>query len=67
MFIIYASFKRQQKKYSTSSKIIGNTFRKAGVSITITSLTDFVAFLVGVVSEFKGVEIFSLYAGRFFG
>jgi predicted RND superfamily exporter protein len=64
MFIIYASFTKQQDKCAETSKIIANTFRKAGVSITITSVTDFLAFIVGVVSDFKGVQIFSLYAGK---
>ena len=33
------------------------------MSITITSLTDFVAFMVGVTTDFKSVQIFCVYAG----
>ncbi len=62
MFIIYASFVNQNKLVETAKRI-PHTFRKAGVSITITSITDFIAFIVGIVSGFKGVRIFCIYAG----
>jgi len=74
MFIIYSSFtyyykahlKKHQKledSHYVFSKLISQTLSHSAVSITITSLTDFVAFLVGVTTSFKSVEIFCLYAG----
>ncbi|XP_048240594.1 patched domain-containing protein 3-like [Haliotis rufescens] len=44
-------------------KRLGHTFRLAGVGITITSLTDLVAFLVGYSSVFLSVKNFCLYTG----
>ena len=43
---------------------LGKTFAHAGIGITITSLTDFLAFLVGSFSVFNSVRYFSLYAGE---
>nr|KAG5713846.1 hypothetical protein BaRGS_024473 [Batillaria attramentaria] len=42
---------------------VGETFAKAGIGITITSLTDFLAFCIGTTSVFRSVTNFSLYAG----
>ncbi|XP_055886577.1 patched domain-containing protein 3-like isoform X2 [Biomphalaria glabrata] len=42
---------------------IGLVFKKAGVGITITSLTDFLAFVVGSLSVFKSVKNFCIYTG----
>ncbi|XP_012938836.1 patched domain-containing protein 3 [Aplysia californica] len=42
---------------------IGTVFRKAGVGITITSVTDFLAFVVGSSSVFKSVRNFCIYTG----
>ena len=70
MFIIYSSFqhgfKNIQKEPHLStddylSKLMIHTLSKSGVSITITSLTDFVAFIVGLTTNFRSVQIFCLY------
>ncbi|KAK7508062.1 hypothetical protein BaRGS_00001027 [Batillaria attramentaria] len=42
---------------------VGETFAKAGIGITITSVTDFLAFCIGTTSVFRSVTNFSLYAG----
>ncbi|XP_048239816.1 patched domain-containing protein 3-like [Haliotis rufescens] len=42
-------------------KRLGHTFRLAGIGMTITSLTDLVAFLVGYSSVFLSVKNFCLY------
>lgn len=74
MFIIYSSFTHAYKanlkndktlevSRSTLSNIISKTLSHSAVSITITSVTDFVAFLIGITTGFKSVEIFCLYAG----
>lgn len=67
MFIIYSSFqytndKRRLLKID-KNELIKKTLARSGVSITITSLTDFVAFMVGVTTDFKSVQIFCVYAG----
>ena len=67
MFIIYSSFvntnsKRRELRINKND-IIKTTLARSGVSITLTSLTDFVAFLVGVTTDFPGVQIFCVYAG----
>ena len=43
---------------------VGLTFAKAGVGITITTLTDFLAFLIGCSSVFIAVRRFCLYTGK---
>jgi patched domain-containing protein len=62
MFIIYASFKRTTSWLETNVRI-AKTLENVGVSITITSLTDFVAFIVGYFTDFKSIQIFCIYAG----
>jgi predicted RND superfamily exporter protein len=68
MFIMYSSYlhtynNRNKSLKSTKNDVIMHTLAKSGVSITITSLTDLIAFLVGVTTDFKSVQIFCLYAG----
>lgn len=71
MFIIYSAFVHSTKGMTTSSKaknmdiseILGKTLRKSGVSITITSFTDFAAFMIGILADFRSVQIFCVYAG----
>ena len=76
MFIIYASYSYLMRKCARNSankenpyesvdlaKLIGHSLAHSGVSITITSLTDFVAFLVGLTTGFRSVQIFCMYAG----
>ena len=42
---------------------IGETMRTSGVSITITSLTDLLAFAAGASSIFLSVRNFCIYSG----
>jgi hypothetical protein len=62
MFIIYATFVKTDSETTTIERV-SNTFRKAGVSISITSFTDFIAFMIGIMASFKSVQIFCIYAG----
>lgn len=64
MFIIYAAFSHTNEKSSTEERI-SEALRKSGASVTITSVTDFVAFLIGLTSDFKSVQIFCVYTGKF--
>ena len=43
---------------------IGETMRTSGVSITITSLTDLLAFAAGASSVFRSVRNFCIYSGE---
>ncbi|XP_023243351.1 patched domain-containing protein 3-like [Centruroides sculpturatus] len=38
------------------------TYRKAGISITLTSLTNFLAYCIGMTTEFPLVRMFSYYS-----
>ena len=68
MFIIYSSFQKAFKEIKKEDegefylqKLLVYSLSKSGVSITITSLTDVIAFLVGLTTNFRGVQIFCLY------
>jgi predicted RND superfamily exporter protein len=57
----YCNESRKELMYL--SDLMSNTLSHSGVSITITSLTDFVAFMVGITTSFRSVQIFCVYAG----
>ena len=42
---------------------MGAAFSEAAVSITVTSVTDFLSFFAGVITPFPCVRIFCLYCG----
>ena len=54
----------EEQKVDHVPNILGRTLASAGIAITITSLTDFLAFVIGIVSVFRSVTLFSLYAGE---
>ena len=43
---------------------MSETFKDAAVSITITSITDLLSFLVGIITPFPCVRIFCIYTGK---
>lgn len=43
---------------------IGQTMRTGGIAISITSITDVIAFCAGAGSVFPSVRNFSLYTGK---
>lgn len=49
----------------TVEERISFTMRTTGVAITITSLTDLIAFMVGYMSDFMSVRHFCLYTGAY--
>ena len=60
MFVIVQSYENlgREEKQSPLAKRIGKTMRHAGSSITVTSLTDFAAFIVGGTSvSIQGIEL----------
>lgn len=44
---------------------IGQTMRKGGIVITISSITDVIAFCAGAGSVFPSIRNFSLYTGNY--
>ena len=70
MFLIMSAWSEnlpsnlEEQKVQQVPKILGKTLASAGIGITITSLTDFLAFVIGTTSVFLSVTNFSLYAGE---
>lgn len=62
-FVMLSSW-RQSKHISYIPHRLSHCYQEAGVSITITSLTNIISFMVGaLVPGFPCVEIFCVYAG----
>ncbi|XP_069118371.1 patched domain-containing protein 3-like [Argopecten irradians] len=62
MFILLSGLADAPTSYSIEDKM-KQTLRTSGVAITITSLTDFLAFAIGASSVFLSVRNFCLYTG----
>lgn len=62
MYVITAVADQVNPKM-TSKRKMAKTLRLAGVSIMITSITDFVAFMVSGLSALPALKSFSIFAG----
>ncbi|XP_058492646.1 patched domain-containing protein 3 [Solea solea] len=62
MFIMISSWQRTCVMDSVPTRL-AHTYKDAAMSITITSLTDALAFFLGFISPFGSVQSFCLYAG----
>ncbi|KAL4219932.1 hypothetical protein ACF0H5_020344 [Mactra antiquata] len=62
MFIMLSGLSGAQDKKTIEDKLAA-TLRASGVGITITSLTDLIAFLAGAASNFIAVRNFCIYTG----
>lgn len=62
MFVLLSGLAYQSSSDTIETRI-GKTMKQSGISITITSLTDVVAFCVGTTSIFPSVKYFSFYTG----
>ncbi|XP_071944362.1 patched domain-containing protein 3-like [Antedon mediterranea] len=60
MYILIASWRKTNVRSSVEDRL-SETLSEAALSITITSLTDFIAFAVGCTSVFPGVSFFCIY------
>ena len=63
MFILMSGLSGAQTQPTISDKL-AETMRVSGVGITITTLTDLLAFGCGATSSFLGVKNFCIYTGR---
>ncbi|XP_052071555.1 patched domain-containing protein 3-like isoform X2 [Mytilus californianus] len=62
MFILLSGLADTSAKDTVETRI-GQTMRTSGISITITSITDVIAFCAGAASVFPSVRNFSWYTG----
>lgn len=61
-FIMLGAWRRTNPHSSVETRM-GEMFKEAAVSITITSCTDFIAFCAGAISPLPAVRTFCLYTG----
>ncbi|XP_040070232.1 patched domain-containing protein 3 [Ixodes scapularis] len=59
-FVLLAAWRRTNPRKSVVDRM-GETYREAAVSITITSLTNFISFCIGAITPFPSVKIFCIY------
>ncbi|XP_053404170.1 patched domain-containing protein 3-like isoform X2 [Mercenaria mercenaria] len=62
MFILLSGLSEAQTKTTVEDKM-AETLRISGVGVTITSLTDLIAFMSGAGSSFVAVKNFCIYTG----
>ncbi|XP_067147935.1 patched domain-containing protein 3 [Apteryx mantelli] len=68
MFIMIACWEKsaREKKKSDTKAQMAETYAEAAVSVTITTLTDVLAFFIGTWTAFPSVRSFCLYTGTAF-
>ncbi|CAG2101269.1 unnamed protein product [Medioppia subpectinata] len=59
-FVLLAAWRRTNPSMSVADRL-GHTYSEAAVSITITSLTNFLSFIIGTITPFPSVRIFCIY------
>ncbi|XP_077127944.1 patched domain-containing protein 3-like [Ranitomeya variabilis] len=62
MFIMVSSWQQTKVKDKVEERM-AETYADAAVSITITTLTDVLAFYIGILTFFKSVQSFCIYTG----
>jgi len=63
MFLIHSAYRRTKPSETTSQRL-ADTFRICGSGITITSLTNVIAFLAGATTNFYGIRLFCFYTSK---
>lgn len=68
MFIMIASWEKSSRKKEKSDvkSLLSETYAEAALSVTITTLTDVLAFFIGTWTLFPSVRSFCLYTGTAF-
>eukprot|EP00095_Tigriopus_kingsejongensis_P005739 maker-scaffold28_size608977-snap-gene-1.19 protein:Tk05739 transcript:maker-scaffold28_size608977-snap-gene-1.19-mRNA-1 annotation:"AGAP010394-PA" len=61
-FVMLSSWRRSSGHLTVPERM-GRCYSDAAVSITVTSLTDFLSFMAGAVTPFPSVRIFCLFTG----
>uniref|UniRef100_W5LVY6 Patched domain-containing protein 3 n=1 Tax=Lepisosteus oculatus TaxID=7918 RepID=W5LVY6_LEPOC len=62
MFIMISCWQQTKVCDSVADRLAG-TYKEAAISITITTLTDVLAFYIGIMTPFRSVQSFCLYTG----
>ncbi|XP_034984647.2 patched domain-containing protein 3-like [Zootoca vivipara] len=65
MFILVSWWQQTKVKDSVRDRM-ADTYGKAAVSITITTLTDVLAFYIGIATPFQSIQAFCIYTGTSF-
>ncbi|XP_053121197.1 patched domain-containing protein 3-like [Hemicordylus capensis] len=65
MFILVSCWQRTKVKDTVENRM-ADTYAEAAVSVTITSLTDILAFYIGTSSAFPAITSFCVYTGTAF-
>jgi len=65
-FVMLSAWRRSPT-HSTIPERMGLAYSEAAVSITVTSVTDFLSFFAGVITPFPCVRIFCIYTGTAVG
>ncbi|XP_067133573.1 patched domain-containing protein 3-like [Centruroides vittatus] len=60
-FVLIACWRMTDRSTNVERRM-KDTYRKAGISITLTSLTNFLAYSIGMTTEFPLVRMFSYYS-----
>ncbi|XP_067124906.1 patched domain-containing protein 3-like isoform X2 [Centruroides vittatus] len=60
-FVLLAAWRRTDPKMSVKKRM-SETYSEAAVSITITSLTNFLSFCIGMTTSYRVIQNYSLYA-----
>ncbi|XP_061111972.1 patched domain-containing protein 3 [Conger conger] len=62
MFVMIACWQQTNVHASVEDRL-ADTYKEAAISITITTLTDLLAFYIGISTPFRSVQSFCLYTG----
>lgn len=62
MFIMISAWQKTSLTESVSERL-SNSYSKVAVSITITTITNVLAFYTGITSSFRSVQYFCIYTG----
>ncbi|KAL8165023.1 UNVERIFIED_CONTAM: hypothetical protein K2H54_025205 [Gekko kuhli] len=65
MFIMVSCWQQTKVKHRVKDRM-ANTYADAAVSITITTLTDILAFYIGIATSFPSIQSFCIYTGTAF-
>lgn len=65
MFIMISSWEQSASKTDTKSRL-ADTYSEAALSVTVTTVTDVLAFFIGTWTAFPSVQSFCLYTGTAF-